>query len=66
MPEVGGDAAWYFDNFEPESMQATFVKGLDEYVTSNMAESIMQHAAKFDWEKTARQYLDLYSECLGI
>ncbi|NOW95890.1 glycosyltransferase family 1 protein [Mucilaginibacter sp. SG564] len=66
LPEIGGDAAWYFDNFEPETMRSTFARGMDEYTANNMAESIKQHAAKFNWEKTARQYLDLYTECLGM
>ena len=66
LPEVGGSAAWYFDNFEPESMQVTFAKGLEEYAVNNMAETIIQHAAQFNWEKTAQQYLDLYSDCLKM
>ena len=65
LPEVGGDAAWYFDNFEPGAMQATFIKGLQEYAAKDMSAGIMEHAAKFDWKKTARQYLDLYQECLS-
>jgi glycosyltransferase involved in cell wall biosynthesis len=66
LPEVGGDAAWYFDSFEPESMQATFSKGLEEYATNDRSAAIIKHAEKFDWKKTAQQYLDLYAECLGM
>jgi glycosyltransferase involved in cell wall biosynthesis len=66
LPEVGGDAAWYFDSFEPKSMQATFIKGLEEYMANDMEPSIMKHAAKFDWAKTAEQYLELYDECLVV
>jgi glycosyltransferase involved in cell wall biosynthesis len=66
LPEVGGDAAWYFDNFEPEAMQVTFIQGLEEYVAKNMSADIMKHAARFDWKKTAQQYLDLYDECLAM
>jgi glycosyltransferase involved in cell wall biosynthesis len=66
LPEVGGDAAWYFDSFDPESMQATLIKGLEEYMAKDMETSIMKHAAKFDWEKTAGQYLDLYNDCLVV
>lgn len=66
LPEIGGNVAWYFDNFEPAAMQATFTKGLEEYAANNMSVNIMQHAATFNWEKTARQYLDLYSDCLNM
>ncbi|MBB6130862.1 glycosyltransferase family 4 protein [Mucilaginibacter lappiensis] len=66
LPEIGGDAAWYFDSFEPETMRATFAKGLEEYTSNNMEASITQHANQFNWEKTAQQYLDLYTDCLGI
>jgi glycosyltransferase involved in cell wall biosynthesis len=65
LPEVGGEAAYYFDTFEPEAMQKVLAHGLTHYRSTNPVEAIMNHAAKFDWNKTAQQYLQLYHECLA-
>lgn len=65
LPEVGGDVAWYFDNFEPAHMQQVFNKGMQEYQRNDLQTAIASHAANFSWEKTAQQYLALYEECLN-
>jgi glycosyltransferase involved in cell wall biosynthesis len=65
LPEVGGDAAYYFDNFEPMHMQDVFNKGMQDFTEHNRAESIMDHADTFTWENTARQYLALYENLLA-
>jgi glycosyltransferase involved in cell wall biosynthesis len=64
LPEIGGDAAFYFDSFEQEDMQAVFTKGMDAFKAGNLAEKVIAHATQFKWENTAQQYLNLYSECL--
>ncbi len=64
LPEVGGDAAYYFDNFEPTHMQNVFENGMKDFSDRNRAQEIMDQAAKFSWERAANQYLDIYSECL--
>jgi glycosyltransferase involved in cell wall biosynthesis len=64
LPEIGGDAAFYFDNFEPEHMQDVLVKGLKEFNDKNLAARSIAHARQFDWQNTAQQYLELYNECL--
>lgn len=64
LPEIGGDAAFYFPTFGPADMQAAFARGMAEFDEKNMAEKVIAHAMKFDWQQTARQYLALYDECL--
>jgi len=64
LPEVGGNAAWYFDSFEPEVMQEAFEHGMQEYETKSLAADIMAHAAQFSWDKTAAHYLNLYNQLL--
>ncbi len=64
LPEVGGNSAYYFDSFEPEHMLQIFLKGMQDYNENNRTENIMNHAAKFSWETTAKQYLELYEQCL--
>jgi len=64
LPEIGGDAAYYFDNFEPEHMRSVFKKGMQDFQDNNRSESIIKHAGKFSWAATAQQYMELYETCL--
>ena len=64
LPEIGGDAAFYFDSFEPTSMQKTFADGMVAF-DSAMQEKVIAHAEKFDWQQTAKEYLALYDECIN-
>jgi glycosyltransferase involved in cell wall biosynthesis len=64
LPEIGGDAAFYFDTFEPEAMQKVFAKGMETFETENWQPKVIANAMRFDWQETAKQYLALYDECL--
>ncbi|MDB5128621.1 glycosyltransferase family 1 protein [Mucilaginibacter sp.] len=64
LPEVGGNVAYYFDNFEVEHMQQVFDHGIKDFKEYNRAEAIINHAGKFSWEKSAEKYLNLYNEVL--
>ncbi|RBQ06960.1 glycosyltransferase family 4 protein [Pedobacter miscanthi] len=64
LPEVGGDVAYYFDNFEPEHMQEVFNKGMSDFAQNNRYGEAVAQAEKFSWEIAANQYMDLYQECL--
>jgi len=65
LPEIGGDAAYYFNTFEPEAMQQVFTKGMADFYTGNRQQQVIAHALKFNWQDTAQQYLSLYEECLA-
>ena len=62
LPEIGGDAAFYFTSFDPEAMQKVFAEGMRQYEMTPMEKRIRQHAAQFSWSNTARQYLNLYRQ----
>jgi glycosyltransferase involved in cell wall biosynthesis len=64
LPEVGGDAAFYFENFDAEAMKNIFEKGMLRYRSNNLSEKIKQQAAKFSWQKAAGEYLDVYRKML--
>ncbi|MES2265314.1 MAG: glycosyltransferase family 1 protein [Bacteroidota bacterium] len=64
LPEIGGNVAYYFDSFEPEHMNYVFTTGMEDYLSNNKAEEIIKHAAKFTWQASAQQYLQLYQDCL--
>ena len=62
LPEVGGTAAYYFENFDPEAMQKVYKNGMHDFRTHQRAEEIKLQAGKFSWTNAARQYLELYRQ----
>lgn len=60
LPEIGADAAYYFQNFEPEHMSYVLKNGLEDFQISNMAQKAKKRAAQFSWDETAKAYLKLY------
>ena len=64
LPEIGGDAAYYFDNFEPAAMADVLERGLRDFAANGGAERVRAHARQFTWEKAAAAYLDLYRSLL--
>jgi glycosyltransferase involved in cell wall biosynthesis len=65
LPEVGGEAARYFDPTSVEEMSATLtqVAGDDE-LRQQMSEAGVARAAAFSWERTARETLALYERTI--
>lgn len=64
LPEIGGNFAFYFDNFDEEYM-SLFVKSKLLYYKENqeiLSEQIKEHANKFSWQTCISQYLNLYHE----
>ncbi|GAC1395050.1 MAG: hypothetical protein NVSMB63_14680 [Sediminibacterium sp.] len=60
LPEIGADAAWYFDNFEEAAMRKLVMDKLGEAVSAERTDRIKQRARFFNWDHTAQQYLELY------
>jgi glycosyltransferase involved in cell wall biosynthesis len=64
LPEIGGDAAWYFDDFEPQTMRRIVEHGLREGAAPARQAAVKAHAAQFDWDRAAADYLALYLRLL--
>jgi len=65
LPEIGGEAAFYFPNFEIGHMQEVFNDGMHRYQEDiNLAGIIKGQAILFSWEKAAQQYLEIYDALL--
>jgi glycosyltransferase involved in cell wall biosynthesis len=62
LPEIGGDAAYYWENFDPEYMKSILYNNLINFKNggTKTIENIKKRAAFFDWEKAAKSYLELY------
>ncbi len=61
LPEVGGDAALYFDPTNKDSIKETVSKALgSQELRSQMREKGYQQLTRFSWEKTAAQTVRIY------
>jgi glycosyltransferase involved in cell wall biosynthesis len=65
LPEIGGDAAYYFNDFHPEAMRLTFENGMNDYITHNRTAAIKAQAEKFNWKRNAEEYLKIYRSLAG-
>jgi glycosyltransferase involved in cell wall biosynthesis len=66
LPEIGGDAAWYFDDFDAATMKRIVQAGLAEGAAPARIAAVKAHAAQFDWDACAANYLALYRRLLGL
>ncbi|WP_165023360.1 glycosyltransferase family 4 protein [Dysgonomonas sp. ZJ279] len=64
LPEIGGEYAYYFDDFDAESMQNIFDKNMSSFFEKDLSEAIRAHAAKFNWDECARSYYKVYQSLL--
>lgn len=60
LPEIGGDAAFYFLSFDDDHMQQVFYEGMQRYNSNGMSEKIMKRSMEFSWERSAAEYLKIY------
>lgn len=60
LPEIGGDVAFYFENFNAEHMQQTFTTGMKLYKLFNMQDKIIQKGKAYNWDIAAQEYWKIY------
>ena len=62
LPEIGGDAAFYWENFDPNYMKEFLLENLENFKANRVfyIDKIRKRANYFSWEKAAKQYLELY------
>lgn len=66
LPEIGGDQAVYWNDFNPETMANRLRQGLSEFSSNSEASEKLKHYAnRFSWEKHVDAYMKLYSEVLN-
>jgi hypothetical protein len=65
LPEVGGEAAHYFGEFEPQAMRRTIEEGLRQHQQLALAARVAAHARGFSWAHCAEQHVALYLNLLG-
>lgn len=63
LPEVCGDAAAYWDAFEPHAMRQVVEAQLAAHrYDAGQAERVRQQALRYTWPRAGAQYLALYTE----
>jgi len=65
LPEVGGDAAYYFDDFDAVAMRHTVQAGLARHAAEQRAPLAVAQAQRFEWSRCADAYVALYRALLG-
>ena len=60
LPEIGGDAVFYFKNFSATHMKETFVAGMKQYKLFNMKDEIIKKGKEYCWDNAAQEYWKVY------
>ena len=63
LPEVGGEAAYYFDDFSPAHLRQRLAEGLAQHSAARAAAAVA-HAGQFSWAQAAQEYMQVYTELL--
>ncbi|MED5618592.1 glycosyltransferase family 4 protein [Ideonella sp. BN130291] len=64
LPEVGGDAAFYFDSFDGAATRAVVEHGLAAGADPARQAAVAAHARQFSWQRCAERYVALYTRLL--
>jgi glycosyltransferase involved in cell wall biosynthesis len=59
LPEVGGNAALYWEDFDPARMRAVVEAGLAGW-SPDRSRAAVERAASFNWNRAAEQYIQQY------
>ncbi|MGY0039764.1 glycosyltransferase family 4 protein [Pedobacter sp. NJ-S-72] len=65
LPEIGGDAAYYFNTYDPADMKQVFEDGMNTYNRTQPAQQIINHTKQFNWDRSAEAYWKVYRETLN-
>lgn len=61
LPEIAGDAAYYVNPVDKDEIAKAIIKfATDENMRNSYREKGYEQVKKFDWEKTARETLEVY------
>jgi len=67
FPEIAGDAAYYFDPYDSESIKNAVNKVLqDDNLKQEMRQKGHKQVEKFNWNKTASQTKDVYKKVMSL
>lgn len=66
LPEIAGKEAYYFKDFEPDTLIDAFSAGLKDFkADTTKAQRLQNWAAQFNWTTAATQYIEFYKNILN-
>ena len=66
IPEIAGDAAVYFNPFEPKDIAGAITKFYaDSSIAKSLSEAGQERLKLFSWEKNAAETVAFYEKCLA-
>lgn len=62
LPEIGGEHAFYWDQYEPEYMAKVLLDGMAKFEANKefYVDWYINRAKSFNWDRTAELYLEVY------
>ena len=66
LPEIGGDLAFYFNDFTSDSMKRIYDEGIEKFNADkeNYKTKLKDRASKFSYKSMAESYEGLYKRLL--
>lgn len=66
IPEVSGDKAYYWENFEPHYMATFFLDHIKQFYSDAARPAILkEHSMKYTWSEAAKAYIHLFKTILA-
>ncbi len=66
LPEIGGEASLYFDPLNPRELKEKITLLInDKKLQSEMIKKGIEHAKKFNWERSVQKYLEILNKLLS-
>ena len=64
LPEIGGNMAFYFQNFDSDHMVAVYKNGMKEFYDNETEyqANLIRWSKKFDYKMMAKAYLEIYKD----
>lgn len=67
LPEIGGEAAYYFSSLEPEAMAERVSEALGDFAEDPLRAQLLRlWAERYDYRRMAEDYARLYARELGM
>ncbi len=67
IPEVCGEHAFYWKQFEPDYMATRLIDGLKHYDSESLrAERAIDHSLQYSWGNNVKNYVQIYKHLLGL
>ncbi len=67
LPEIGGELAFYWNDFTPDYMADIFISKMNAYKNNieDMKNKLIEYSNRYDWKKSIKKYQELYLEILN-